>query len=259
MDMKKPLILLLALFALAMPRTSAAQAPAEWRQGAAAHPLYAELVAMAATETDAQVQGHVAGQLRTQLDISALQALAVFLSNKSYGQKQTEKLNIGYYLLYSDTMLAIPPLTRSSREQYEAFQHAISSAFIFEALAMLDGARCTDPTLWPKYKSQVLSERLGRLANAYGAYDYESYLRMLDAVQDYVSKLQARPPNVEICGMGSERSPERMFVDPYTWTDRMEAVNQALKEFWVQRYENAAKASAERAAVEAAEKKQPAP
>lgn len=124
---------------------------------------------------------------------------------------------------------------------------------------MLDGARCTDPTLWPKYKSQVLSERLGRLANAYGAYDYESYLRMLDAVQDYVSKLQARPPNVEICGMGSERSPERMFVDPYTWTDRMEAVNQALKEFWVQRYENAAKASAERAAVEAAEKKQPAP
>src|SRR5690606_10016526 len=57
MDMKKPLILLLALFALAMPRTSAAQAPAEWRQGAAAHPLYAELVAMAATETDAQVQG----------------------------------------------------------------------------------------------------------------------------------------------------------------------------------------------------------
>jgi hypothetical protein len=243
--MKKLIPLLALVFLLALPGQSRAQVWGNWVQAAHSHELYKELTAKRGSTAPDEFVSSISRRLAAHPDADTAKAIAAFLSDNSFGLTQHDKVDIDYFLLYSDANWYLARITVPAPERLFYLQQSLWGLFLFEAMAMADGARCTDTTAWPAYKAEVLSPRLGRLQSVYGAYTPDQYQKLIAGTLAYEESYLDRPRNPAICVAGTGPPPkslDEMFVDPYTWANKHDEVRELLPQFWNKRYADAGKA-----------------
>jgi hypothetical protein len=230
--MKKRLSLFILMTVLLFPESSTAQTSPFWTEAAHHQSIYQDLHNMEGRAPANEIFAHVTGILNTSPDIQNLRAILVFLSENSYTPIHPENMNIGFFLLYSDTFFALSQRPEEGTLFAQDLQNALSAALLFNVMAMSDAARCTNTAAWPAYRANVLDIRLTRLQPAFSAFSSLSYKSLMDKAFAYDEAHLSRPVSAELCPAG------QATLDPYTWYEKRSKLHEKLRAFWSKLYED---------------------
>ncbi len=117
------------------PRRFRADADA-WADGSHKTDIYKQLADLKTRATPQQITGFIAQQLKTVPDPDSLRAIMVFLSENTYGMTDPQKLNIDYYLLYSDSSSLLASMDTNKGDLANDLKNALKALQTFELLAM---------------------------------------------------------------------------------------------------------------------------